>query len=264
MHKTCGYTWYVIPSNFLKGSRCPKCSNRVTKTTATFSKEVYNLYKGEYAVADKYINAHTKIKMYHKMCNSYFYMSPHDFLSGRHCPHCATNHKKTNDEFLNQVRSLVGSEYTVLSLYTGAHEKVKIKHNKCGTIWSVSPSKFLNDETRCPHCAAPHGEKYISSVLNDLNVPFIYQKRFSGCADKYTLPFDFYVPMYNICIEYDGIQHYESVEYFGGDDRFNIRHKHDLVKNKYCSDNNIKLIRIPYTMSNDDISYSLHETFKQK
>jgi very-short-patch-repair endonuclease len=49
-----------------------------------------------------------------------------------------------------------------------------------------------------------------------------------------------------VCVEYDGSQHYHPVEYFGGEKVFKETQKSDAIKNKYCSDNGIKLIRIPY------------------
>lgn len=60
------------------------------------------------------------------------------------------------------------------------------------------------------------------------------------------LPFDFYIPKNNILIEYDGEQHYKSVKMWGGDNAFEKRKLHDSIKTKYCLDNKIKLLRIPY------------------
>lgn len=49
-----------------------------------------------------------------------------------------------------------------------------------------------------------------------------------------------------MCIEYDGEQHYKLNEYFGGQKYFDILKRHDEIKNEYCKENNIKLLRIPY------------------
>jgi len=61
------------------------------------------------------------------------------------------------------------------------------------------------------------------------------------------LSFDFYLSDYNMCIEFDGEQHFKPVAYFGGDKRHEIQMKRDKIKNEYCKNNNINLIRIPYT-----------------
>ena len=75
---------------------------------------------------------------------------------------------------------------------------------------------------------------------------YIREYRFDNCKYKYRLPFDFYLTEYNICIEYDGKQYYEPVEYFGGEKAFKETKKRDATKNNYCQNNDIKLIRIPY------------------
>lgn len=78
------------------------------------------------------------------------------------------------------------------------------------------------------------------------NVKYIKQQRFKGCKDKNPLPFDFYLPELNICIEFDGIQHFEIIEKWGGGDGLKDRQMKDKIKNKYCKNNNIILLRIKY------------------
>ena len=82
--------------------------------------------------------------------------------------------------------------------------------------------------------------------MNKFNISYIPQYKFDDCRFYRTLPFDFYLPKYNICIEYDGQQHYEIVEHFGGFDKFVDTKIRDTIKSEYCKKNNIKLIRIPY------------------
>lgn len=69
------------------------------------------------------------------------------------------------------------------------------------------------------------------------------KKRFDGCKNQKKLPFDFYLNDFNIIIEYDGIQHFKPS--FNEKEFKNIK-VNDEIKNKFCKDNNIKLIRIPY------------------
>jgi len=67
-----------------------------------------------------------------------------------------------------------------------------------------------------------------------------------GCKSINHSPFDFYLPNLNMCIEYDGIQHFKSVDFFGGDEEFKKRKLHDNIKTQYCKDVNIILLRISY------------------
>ena len=76
--------------------------------------------------------------------------------------------------------------------------------------------------------------------------------------DKLRLPFDFYLPDYNTCIEYQGEQHYRAIDYFGGEDEFLIRKKHDEIKSEYCKQHKINLIIIPY---NKNVKNELDDFF---
>ena len=67
------------------------------------------------------------------------------------------------------------------------------------------------------------------------------------------LPFDFYLPEYNICIEYDGEHHFRPIEMWGGYEKFIINQENDEIKNEYCKNHNITLLRLPYTCSKEDI-----------
>ena len=89
------------------------------------------------------------------------------------------------------------------------------------------------------------GELEVKNWLESHNIRYEFQKRFKDCKDKQCLPFDFYLPEYNICIEYDGEQHYKKCS-FQTQQEFENAIKRDKIKDEYCKKNNIKLIRIPY------------------
>jgi len=78
------------------------------------------------------------------------------------------------------------------------------------------------------------------------------KKKFESCVNKNNnkLPFDFYLNDYNICIEYDGQHHFQIVSKYGGEDFFKKVQDHDVIKTKWCLENNIKLIRMPYKKKN--------------
>ncbi len=122
----------------------------------------------------------------------------------------------------------------------------------CGEIFktcygNIKQNKFCS----CPQCS--HTESFLENKVKkwlvSKHIDFIQQYKFKDCKDKRELPFDFYLPKYNCCIEVDGQQHEEAVPFDGNIDkslqRLKITKKHDDIKNKYCKDNNILLIRIP-------------------
>lgn len=103
--------------------------------------------------------------------------------------------------------------------------------------WSIFLSNDQNQSS---------GESIIEKFLQKNDITYVSQKRFKDCRNNKPLPFDFYLSDKNICIEFDGIQHYEVIEYFGGINRYVNQKKNDSIKDIYCQEKNIKLIRIPY------------------
>lgn len=107
---------------------------------------------------------------------------------------------------------------------------------------SVSFSRSLS----CGCIIQSGGVQKIEELLNINNIPYIKEKRFDSCRDKNPLPFDFYINN-KYLIEFDGIQHFKDIKLWDGKDKLIERQKHDEIKNKWCKENNIPLIRIPYT-----------------
>jgi hypothetical protein len=85
----------------------------------------------------------------------------------------------------------------------------------------------------CPICKSSRGEIKIINFLLKNNIQFIPQKTFEGCKYKLNLEFDFYLSDFNICIEFDGEQHFASNEYFGGEKNFELTKLRDDIKNKF-------------------------------
>ena len=103
----------------------------------------------------------------------------------------------------------------------------------------------------CPQCQESKGERQVRQWLENKNIIYTYQKTFKDCKYIKVLPFDFYISKYHACIEYDGKQHFEPVDFAGrGEEwalqQFEKTQYHDKIKNQYCKNNNITLLRIPY------------------
>ena len=113
-------------------------------------------------------------------------------------------------------------------------------------VYTVRFSSFKYEGKRCPHCGMTYGEHEVANILKRYNIKYKFQYKYKDCRFINPLPFDFYLPDYNILIEYDGEQHYKPIDLFGGEENFKYTKQNDNIKNKYCNDNNIKLIRIPY------------------
>ena len=246
-------SFYISPSHHIyKKQGCGKCVGlyRTTEEFINKSKEIHG-NKYNYSLVD-YKKSHKKVKIICKKHNKIFEQTPHEHLSGQGCPFCKI---QTNEEFIIKSENIHGDKYDYsLIKYIRSNKKVKIickKHNK---IFEQTPANHVIGQG-CPKCNDSKGEKKISYFLTNSNVKYIEQYKFDNCKHKYKLPFDFYLPEYNCCIEYDGKQHFEIIKYWGGEENFNKIKIRDKIKNDYCIENNIKLIRIKY---NDNINEKIN------
>jgi hypothetical protein len=98
-----------------------------------------------------------------------------------------------------------------------------------------------------------YGEKKIYDYLKLNTIEFYYNKSILGCKNENNLRFDFFIPEKNICIEFDGIQHFKSIDFFGGDIEYEKTKMRDEIKNIFCKLEGIKLIRLPYFLTDDEI-----------
>lgn len=121
---------------------------------------------------------------------------------------------------------------------------------ECGNIHYASVSNLKSGSvTQCSECKThSKGENKIAKILSEFNIPFVQEKTFETCRASQSgrqLRFDFFVNNQYL-IEFDGIQHFQE----GGwntFERFQATQQRDQEKNHWCKENNIPLIRIPYT-----------------
>lgn len=256
-----GYEWEVSPSNILSGKGCPVCSKKKKRSHDEYINEVAKLNKN-IEVIGEYTSCNIKMLHKCKIDGCEWYATPNNILKGKGCPKCSGNKKKTHEEYVKNVY-FINQDIEVIGNYTNAHASILHKCKVCGLEWSASPNTILSG-SGCPKCKKSKGEKIISSWFDKMNILYEQQKTFENCKDINLLSYDFYLPEYNLCVEYQGQQHYYPVNYFGGEDRFKIQQKHDDIKRKYCKDNNIMLIEIPYYKDIYEELIKMHELMKEK
>ena len=180
---------------------------------------------------------------------------------------CYEEESRFNRE--NHEKNLVGQRFGHLEVLSMSDKRYKnggvgwLCKCDCGNELIVRSTNLLRGKTRSCGCnKRSQFEEYIEELLHSWNIDFISEYSFDDCKNHYKLRFDFYIKDHNgmdYCIEYNGQQHYESVEYFGGDSRFEKQKENDSIKAEYCKDNDITLIVLPYTMSREDIKDKLFE-----
>ena len=193
----------------------------------------------------KYIGFYEKVKIICKK-HGIFKQSPSDHIRGIGCPICANNTQKTRKVFIKESNLIHDNKYDYsLVEYKNNKTKVKIICPIHG-LFKQRPNDHLNNHG-CFMCNDSKGEKQIRKKLKEYNIIFESQKRFKGCKYKKTLPFDFYLPTYNMCIEFDGEQHYIPFECWGGYEYLKTQKIKDRIKDSFCEENKIKLLRIKFS-----------------
>jgi hypothetical protein len=199
-----------------------------------------------------------------------FPITPDNLLRNKGCKECgniarAKSQSSNTEEFVSKSKQIHGNKYD--------YSKVEYINNTTPVeiICPIHKSFFQSPQNHlankgCAKCNESHGEKFVSNLLTSNKINFTTQHKFVDCTNKSKngycrkLPFDFYIPELNTCIEYDGQQHFEPLNIFGGNETFENQKKRDKIKNQYCKKNGIKLIRIPYTMKKEEIEpYILKE-----
>lgn len=251
----CGYKYQVRPRNFLNlHQRCPVCNGGVRYTTEKFKEQVAELVGDEYEVLGDYKNNRTKVDLLHKVCGKIYPADPSHFIhSGRRCTHCNGGIKYTKDRVLTMLKENTGDDYDIIGDYNGMLNKSRLKHLKCGFEWETAVASYVHNNCYCPKCNSSKGERALAEYLTAHNISYVTQHSFDDCRHKYKLSFDFaiftndtYTDLLYL-IEYDGIQHFEPTAFFGGEKGFKYRLRNDKIKNDYCNEHGINLIRVPYT-----------------
>lgn len=121
----------------------------------------------------------------------------------------------------------------------------------CGNKIQVSSHELISGHTTSCGCRKrSNGEEKIENILIELKVNYATEYKIQDCKYKKVLPFDFAIFDKNnnlLClIEYQGEQHFKSIDFWGGEERFLKQKERDEIKQKYCIQNNIKLIIISY------------------
>ncbi|MFJ8243698.1 hypothetical protein [Peribacillus asahii] len=247
-HNSCGKEYDVRYDAFVgKGDRC-KCQMR--KTHEEYLQQVKEVVGDEYTILGKYIESKSTVLTRHNTCGYEWNAQPSHLLTGKQCPRCQNCERKTTERFKEQVFERVGDEYSVLGEYEGARKNILMFHHECENEYYVTPDNFLSKHQKCPRCQDSKGVQEIVRVLTELEIEHGREHRIHECRYKRVLPFD--VAVFEngkliMLIEFDGIQHFQPSEFHGGQKGFEGTKLRDSIKNKYCKDNNIPLLRIDYT-----------------
>ena len=244
----CGHKDKIRWNSFSQGKGCKQCGiiSRTEKKTTSYE-EVKKAFeeKGYILLSKEYNNAHEQLNCIcpkgHE-CKMRF----NDLNHGHGCKECGNELRsevqRTDYETIkNGIEKEEGYELLTKE-YKNNKQKLLVKCPK-GHTYPTTWNRFQQG-LKCPICNIPKGEETISNLLKELNIEFVHdQYIWQGVL----LRPDFFLPDFNLVIEFDGIQHFKPVEHFGGEEGFKKRQIKDKEKNDYCREHNIDILRIPYT-----------------
>lgn len=195
-------------------------------------------------------------------------------LHGQGCPKCANIffNKFNEKKRLNAASTFIDKSNIKHDNFYQYHKVVYLT-NRIKVIivcpihgeFKQTPNMHLEGKG-CPHCKASKGEKLIEQILKKNNIPFKSEQTFPNLLglNGGKLRFDFYIDLYKIAIEFNGMQHDQPIAFRKNKEKafddFVKRNKHDNIKKQYCKDNNITLIIVSYLNTPKEIEQIINDT----
>ena len=240
------------PRNHLRSkSGCNKCKINKNITDKEFIKKAKEVHGDKYDYSKiKYKNKFSKLNIICSIHGEFEQVARNHIMSGCGCQKCANNsvskHRTLGLEtFIKKSNKTHNNKYDYSMVdYTNQLNRVKIICPIHGEF-EQRPVEHLRG-CGCQACKESKGEKKVREYLIENNIIYNPQHKFTDCKHKNELPFDFYLPEFNLCIEYNGAQHYRPIKWFGGTETLKKIKLRDNIKKEYCKNNNIDLIIIRY------------------
>jgi very-short-patch-repair endonuclease len=247
-------------SDHLAGNGCQKCGAVVAQRKLRSTKDEFvkasRLVHGDaydYSFVE-YFNNRRSVLMRCIKHDLEFHQSPLSHVSGSPgCKKCSKEliskfhyRKVTHKEFVRRAKKFHGNKFDYSRVvFANTNSIVDISCRDCGAEFRQSVIKHMHCNG-CPVCKESRGESAIRNWLVSSGFSFSRGKKFDTCRHKNRLPFDFFVQESMVLIEYDGRQHFEPVDRFGGQEALELCQLRDSIKTKWAADNGYRLIRISY------------------
>ena len=245
----------LIASYHLNGGGCPKCKDegieheiaklpqRNKSTRKLTDEEVRKRIGGRYGTEKmRYVNNATPIILTCPIHGD-FEILPLHLFQGQGCRKCARNEPKTTESFIEEAkiaRNDIDYNYEHVE-YNGYHVPVLITCPRHGDF-PMTPANFLHGRQSCPLCKPNKMQDSVRKALKDKDIAFIEQCRRSTLLWLDRLSLDFYLPDRKLAIECQGIQHFQPVARFGGDESFSRVIERDKLKKTLCEEHGITLL----------------------
>ena len=231
------------PKSHLEGHGCFKCKNRFP-TTQEFIEKCKVIHGDKYSYENTVFNGMNNMVTITCKVHGDFEQIAKSHLKGHHCSKCYKEKISKNDILL-RLKTIHNQEYEYDDFeYNKRMSEIylNIKCKKHG-VFKQRLSNHIHQGNGCPYCKRSKGEEQLNEFFIKNNIVFEREKTFDECKNIKKLQFDFYLPDFNTCVEYDGVQHYKPSF---GEKQFLYLKNNDNIKNDFCLEKNINLIRIKY------------------
>lgn len=255
--KECSHVWETEINRFFShGSRCFVCARGGPRwSVEKFLREIDLLKDKEDYIFSDYENINrnkSKFTVYCKKCNNVWSVDiDHFFGRNSRCINCFKK-RWTNNRVIEEFNLTADSDKFEVILTEEIicdQSRFAVKCKK-GHIWVTTPQRYFISKSRCPICNESKGEKKIASFLEQAGIIFEREKRFSDCRCVYPLPYDFYLPNFNLLIEMQGEQHYKISRWSRNLEKnlkqFEQIQKRDSIKKQFAVDNGYRFLEISY------------------
>lgn len=260
----------IVSGDYLKRSECPSCGCEATKNRIEKNR-VNNIGEkfGRLTIVDILWDNERSVAVCKCDCGNDYIGIKSDIVTG-HTQSCGCLQSEHTSAANTKDWSGYVSDYGIEFLYQDCMNDKgqwlwKCRCGICKNVFTALPAKVNNGHiTSCGCRIQSSGEEYIKNLLEEARIDFVPQYKFDDCKLKYVLRFDFAVISNSKLlglVEYDGKQHFEPIEFFGGEDGFKKTQERDEIKNAYCELHNIPLLRLPYTLSTDEIKTRIYEYY---
>jgi hypothetical protein len=272
--RTCDHVWESQAGGLVRSNNptgCPSCAkaknlnrleelsaSKIESTRLSASIKIKEIYGDSYKLLTEYEHHRKKLRLECKL-HGEFKQRYDLLLDGHGCSKCGNEARATSsrsrytdnlmdrqEDFLQKFEQSSKGEYKLLTEYISINKYVKIRHKKCNHSWDVTPANFIWNERRCPKCNISKGEEKTTVFFKGNSVNHSCQH--NPIKENKRLRYDFNVQDM-VYLEYDGEQHFKPYYRLVGDEgikQLKRTQRNDKIKNQYCIDNNIPLIRIPY------------------
>ena len=249
------------PLSHLRTAGCSKCSGKYLDREYFIDKaRVIHGDRYDYSKVD-FVDSKEPVCI---ICPKHgeFWQTPNSHLLGHGCRDCyneSTSARLTKSaaNFISLANEIHHNKYDYsLMQYVNRSSPVSIVCPKHGPFVQV-PKNHLHG-SGCPMCNSSVLEDTVTNLLKRQNIAFVPEKTFEWLEDKGTMRLDFYLPDYNIAIECQGVQHFQAVDFWGGEESLSTTRGRDAVKKRLCEEHGIKVlyfsnlgIRYPYKVIED-------------